>query len=322
MSTVADRKAMIAGSPRSGTTWLGSIFDSNPETLYLHEPDVVEREPRLPFIPTADRPNPPTVVTREYFERLAGNRSVRTVFTREPFPKAYRTSLSHRMRQGTIKALRLADAVVPAVGRSRLLRVPNFGSRRPELTVVKSVDSITRLPAFVDALPEVHFFYAIRHPCGVTRSKMRGVALGRMAEPPLYSDLFTLPPAEGVDAEDAKGWPLARKIAFEWLATNEWVLDEAGGRPNVTVVNYDTLANDPLAEAPALFAAAGIPMARQTEAYLHRLLGTARGQGDYFAIGRNPAAAANEWQTGLDAKDRALVERTVAGSRVGALFGL
>jgi hypothetical protein len=30
---------LVFGLPRSGTTWLGKIFDSHPETLYRHEPD-------------------------------------------------------------------------------------------------------------------------------------------------------------------------------------------------------------------------------------------------------------------------------------------
>ena len=30
---------LLVGLPRSGTTWVGKIFDSHPSTLYLHEPD-------------------------------------------------------------------------------------------------------------------------------------------------------------------------------------------------------------------------------------------------------------------------------------------
>ena len=30
---------MIAGMPRSGSTWVGNIFDSHPQTIYIHEPD-------------------------------------------------------------------------------------------------------------------------------------------------------------------------------------------------------------------------------------------------------------------------------------------
>src|ERR1700712_4231116 len=33
----------IFSSPRSGSTWLAKAFDSHPDTLYLHEPDIVDR---------------------------------------------------------------------------------------------------------------------------------------------------------------------------------------------------------------------------------------------------------------------------------------
>src|SRR6185312_4530492 len=34
---------LIFGLPRSGTTWIGKLFDSHPDTLYRHEPDSVRR---------------------------------------------------------------------------------------------------------------------------------------------------------------------------------------------------------------------------------------------------------------------------------------
>ena len=33
----------LCGMARSGTSWLGKILDSHPDTLYRHEPDIVER---------------------------------------------------------------------------------------------------------------------------------------------------------------------------------------------------------------------------------------------------------------------------------------
>jgi hypothetical protein len=51
--TIVDKSRLVArrlpiflvfGLPRSRTTWLGKIFDSQPDTLYRHEPN---NHPRL-----------------------------------------------------------------------------------------------------------------------------------------------------------------------------------------------------------------------------------------------------------------------------------
>lgn len=42
------RLLLLLSAPRSGSTWLGKIFDSHPDILYKHEPDTVLRiEPAL-----------------------------------------------------------------------------------------------------------------------------------------------------------------------------------------------------------------------------------------------------------------------------------
>ena len=45
---------LIFGMPRSGTTWLGKIFDSHPDIIYLHEPDSEFRLKEVPLLVTPD----------------------------------------------------------------------------------------------------------------------------------------------------------------------------------------------------------------------------------------------------------------------------
>jgi hypothetical protein len=312
---------MLVGSPRSGTTWIGSLFDSHPDTLYLHEPDVIVKEPRLPMVPSAKRPEPPAAVTRAFLARMAKTRALRSVFMRERFTKAWRGTLANRVRDGMILAARGLAAALPPLRLDRRISIPDLGGRAAPIVVLKSVDAITRLSAYARAAPEVTFLFIIRHPCGVVRSKQRGVAMGKMAEEPLYDDLFALPRTDGVDPAAARQWPNERRAAFDWTVRNSWVLDEVAGLPNVHIVDYEKVANDPRAETARLFGLTGLPANAQTDAYLDSLLATERGQGDYFAIGRNPAKAANEWRAGLPEADKALVAETVAGSPAGALFG-
>ena len=314
-------KMMIIGSPRSGTTWLGSIFDSHPDTLYLHEPDVMEAEPRLPHIWLDWRTVPPDEVVRQYVGRLAANRSLRSVFTRERFAKSYRSAPASALRAGLIRSARLADAAYPRIGRSQRMQVPDFARRPIGATVVKCVDSNTRLPAFARALPEMRFFFILRHPCGVARSKQRGAKLGKINPPPLRDPLFTLPGAQGTEPEEAREWPLVKRAAFEWAVANDWILTQTVDMPNVTLVNYDELADEPHEGTREMFRTAGLDFAPQTERYLDRLMGLDRGKGGYYAITRNPGEAANEWRQGLSDEEQEIVAETVAGTRAGAEFG-
>ena len=41
-------RLMLIGAPRSGTTWLSKLIDANPSVQYIHEPDSVIHDARVP----------------------------------------------------------------------------------------------------------------------------------------------------------------------------------------------------------------------------------------------------------------------------------
>src|SRR6516164_8362843 len=94
----------IFSSPRSGSTWLAKAFDSHPDTLYLHEPDIVDRgNDLLPHWFDRDACGWEEGA-RQYLARLAQNRNLRTVGTRPFFAKRYRSSFGWALRTGLIYA--------------------------------------------------------------------------------------------------------------------------------------------------------------------------------------------------------------------------
>jgi hypothetical protein len=315
---------MIIGSPRSGTTWTASLFDSHPGTLYLHEPDVVETEPRFPFVPL-DPPPGINAIARAYFARLAANRSARTVNSPEIFPKAYRSATATALRAAWMRGLRLAGWGLRGIERSRRIQVPDLARRgsRPRL-VIKSVDSVSRLPSFARALPDVRFVYIVRHPCGVVASQLRGVELGRMARQSIPGDVLALPTAAEAGLDRAKAASLSAHAAVAWLwrLTNDWVYRQVAPLPNVYVLVYDRIATNLDAETAALFDWAGLDLGAQTQAYLDRLRGIDSSGARYFSIRQNPAEAASKWRRQLAPEVRAEVEAIAADSQVGRLFDL
>lgn len=51
MKNICNNKILlIFGIPRSGTTWLGKLFDSHPDIVYLHEPDSQFRTNNVPLL--------------------------------------------------------------------------------------------------------------------------------------------------------------------------------------------------------------------------------------------------------------------------------
>src|SRR5258707_4316970 len=79
----------IFGAPRSGTTWLGKIFDSHPDVLYRHEPDITSPAEGLPWFVPLDDIGRHLPVARDYLEQLVQHRSVKSVRPRPMLAKRH-----------------------------------------------------------------------------------------------------------------------------------------------------------------------------------------------------------------------------------------
>src|SRR4026207_2139032 len=95
---------LLFGQPRSGTTWIGKIFDSHPNTLYRHEPDSGSTLKNLPLIASvADCHKHRSTVTH-FVDRLALLNNPRSAGTLPIFPKSYLSSTGLLLRRFAVLA--------------------------------------------------------------------------------------------------------------------------------------------------------------------------------------------------------------------------
>src|SRR6185312_10315120 len=146
-----NRCILVFGMPRSGTTWIGKLFDSHPDTLYRHE-------------------------LEQFVACLPEWRSPKVVGKQPLFPKNYQSIAA-------LCAYRLSVTAAKAASRARkdfpcLYRPTAARSERARL-VWKSIESSGRLGACVEALPQARAIHLMRHPCGYVASVLRGAASKR-----------------------------------------------------------------------------------------------------------------------------------------------
>jgi hypothetical protein len=154
---------ILMGMPRSGTSWLGRIFDSHPDTLYRHEPDSVQRIGGLPMFADIAHTDQYRDIVNEFVDRLRGTWRSKVAATLPVFPKSYYSYPQLALRKFSILATKVGARVfgemsVPEV--VDLRRVPQL------LPVWKSIESVGRLGVLCRILPESRAVLILRHPCG------------------------------------------------------------------------------------------------------------------------------------------------------------
>jgi len=315
---------LLLGMPRSGTTWLGKIFDSHPGTLYRHEPDSFGRLNFLPLVPepaAADRFREPL---RSYLAGVPYYRDTKVAATLPAFRKDY---------LGTLPAAWNAAARWGAKfwGHFRgEVRVPLWlppGQLERARLVAKSIESLGRAGVLARALPEARLVILLRHPYGYLASLLRGKqgqAFDDNASVGQDRELLEILAASrtgqefGLTADAIAAMLPVERLAWQWVLTNDQALADTRDRPNVTRVRYEDLCAAPFGETERLFRTCGLVPGPQTRRFLTRSTGTHRDR--YYSIYKDPEQAAQAWRRELSAEIRQRVHPILAASRTAAWF--
>jgi hypothetical protein len=317
---------LLFGMPRSGTTWLGKVFDSHPATLYRHEPDSGGAlEGVLPMFPDPVRVDDYRAGVRAFVEGLRRNRSLRVAGKLPLFRKSYEPALAFQARQLLVPAAKALARWFPVSSVPEFIDSERDGSIR---LVWKSIESLGRLGAIARILPEARAIHIIRHPCGYVSSVLSGESAGLMpgavAASEDYGILEILLGTEGAQRRNLtldffRGLQPVERLAWRWLLYNERAIDDLEGLENGFTAIYEDLCRDPVGGYRALFDFADLNWDAQTGAFVDA--STHSEKSAYFSVFKNPERAASGWKQKLSPIDQERVLSVVSGSRPGAIFG-
>jgi hypothetical protein len=125
-----DSRVFILGEPRSGTSWLAKLFDSHPDVLYRHEPDIVHRPDSLPKLMSPSEEVACIDRAREYLNTLAATRTLKSAGPLPVFPKHHRSGLGRVLRTGLILGLRGIEIAMRGTQAPSRVPIPDLVSPR------------------------------------------------------------------------------------------------------------------------------------------------------------------------------------------------
>ena len=314
---------LLFGMPRSGTSWLGKIFDSHPRTLYRHEPDKAYVHPEVPpLLPPSALPERRRAL-EAFLDTALAIRTAGVVGKLPVFPKDYHSPLQHRLKKALVVGAKLWSRTLGEVSVPDLVDV----ARRDVRLVWKSVVSLGRLGAIARAVPQAQAVLILRHPCGQISSLLRGEAAGAFETRKPASEYYrVLKMLAGTEQARAHGLTLAglrglqpiERLAWQWTLFNELAMADVAGLPGCTVLRYEDLCAEPLATSRRLFELTGLEWHPQTERFIRASVG---GEDEgYYSIVKDPRRAASRWRDELAAADVERIAAIAARSPAGRLF--
>ena len=305
---------LVFGLPRSGTTWIGKLFDSHPDTLYRHEPDSVQRL-SMPLFPEKQDAPRHREELEQFVATLPRMRSPEVVGKQPLFPKSYQSAAGLAAYRASVVVAKAASRVhrhFPCAYR------PTGEGGRNARVVWKSIESSGRLGACIEALPEVRAIHLMRHPCGVVASRLRGSVAHGFGQP--AADLWVLKlllattsgQAHGMDMEAIQRLTPEEQVTWSWLLTQEKILADVADSERVLTVRYEDVCAQPIELTRRMFEFAGLNWQPQTEKFA--LASTQTGDASYYSVFKNPQASAQRWRSELSPGVIERVQRILRGS--------
>jgi hypothetical protein len=316
------RVTLVMGAPRSGTSWLGKIFDSHPDVLYRHEPDIAEPEASLPQYVPLERMAAHRSDMAAYLHRLMGISTLKTAGSLPVFAKSFQPSHARYVRFTVIAVLKALQAMRPRQSQMQSARVPDMLTEGAQLRVVmKSITARGRARLMSESLPGCKTVFIIRDPRGQIASTLRGQALGKFRHPVRPGELLQATQAAqyGLTQKRLDAMPVIEQMAWHWAVLNQEAIHGLQGRADTQILRYKDLCADPIGKARELFAFCGMPWSEQTETFITRSI--SGGKPDlYYQVYKNPLESMNRWRTQLTGEEQQRIMSVVRRTPMGKFY--
>lgn len=315
---------LIAGTGRSGSSWLGKLFDSSPCVFYKHEPDNVASKPWFREIPSRLDPDPENDRYAPRFahalEESFWHHSVLMIRPPE-FSKSFLRERPWQVLNLGLRALRKVR-----LPHQPTLRIPGW-MLRGDLSSVhyawKSVTSNLRLCWIHRHFPRMRLVLIVRHPGGYLNSWMRGARYegwsgfgDRNRLDPVVLP-FPLPEQERFADVYRNGTAFERELVY-WIVANETPLLSLADSGALKLVIYEDLCRRPEAVLRDVFDYCGIRLEEQTRQFAEA--STSRHDTRYHAVFKDPSRTAWRWREDLDRGQHRTLERLLRQTSLADLW--
>lgn len=319
-----EKTVFVIGAPRSGTTWLGKIFDSHPMVLYRHEPDTLIPNDHIPHVVPQEQISEQLAPARDLLDAMVAGRFLKSSGTLPIFRKTYRAAPVNLTYSAMIMALRIAQKVGGDMRRMRRILAPDMADPllASDITVVmKSIISRGRTGLLAAARPDMRILFILRDPFGQVASMLRGISLGKFdAELPLADCLQTPQAATyGLTPAVFDRLHIVEQYAWYWALLNEMALDDLKSHPRKMVMRYRDLVADPFGVTRQLFGFANLGWQSQTERFL-KASTTSNLPDSYYQVYKNSLDSLNKWRRQLPIEHQQRIAGTVRDTAIWRMY--
>lgn len=300
------------GSGRSGTTLLAKLIDSSRSVIYRHEPDKTSPNSDIPFLPEAEQYQQYADASRHYLNQLRNDRSAFVNGKKPQFEKAFRRPAGTLFRRCLIPAITLAEKA------GLNLPIPDLAKDDNYTTVIKSVNSLGRVPMFAQAMPDMKFIHIVRHPGAIIASQLRGIEQKKMGQELFINSVSKMSNARSfsIDIESISNASFEEQSAYIWMVQNDKSYRELSGNPNYMLVSYEDLCVNMADRVETLCQFMGISFDSQMRHFITMLART-DGESGYFSVMKNPLANIDKWETTIDSDTRDKIQGIIEQSEIG-----